>query len=373
MPRLLLCLLLCLACSAVYAEESSRLDFSNSPFEIPAEPEPATGEPLVLMFTGDTKLCGRTAQQIARHGRDYPFSKVAEHLRSADLCFGNCETAITDHPTHTPGKSAAAVKAGKAFVFKSSPAYSGPILRDAGFDILQLANNHAMDWCAQGLLDTMAALDEAGIAHVGAGADYAAASAPRIVEVNGMRVGFLAYSLVVPAKSSARRNSPGINFLPADYKGTLRKHIAALRAEADLVIVGFHWGKESTTVPNAQQRNVGRAAIDAGADLVIGTHTHSFQGIEFYGDGVIAYSLGNFVFTGASKLLAGGVLRVQVAPEGERLRVTEVALLPCWIRDGVPTPSSEKGLRSKVNGVLRATGSRFGAEQDGWLAVERLR
>jgi poly-gamma-glutamate synthesis protein (capsule biosynthesis protein) len=354
------------------ADEQDRpLDFSQSRFDAPADP--TQDRPLVLMFTGDTKLEGRTAQQIAQKGRDYPFKAVAEILRGADLCFGNCETAITDYAKHTPGKPADRVKKGLAFVFKSDPRSSGPILADAGFDVMQLANNHAMDYCAQGLADTLVSLDAAGIRHVGAGKDYAEASAPLIVDVDGTRIGFLAYSQIIPPQSAARTSGPGISYLPANYKRVLDQQIADLREQADVVIVCFHWGVEGTNLASQVQRSIGHWCIDNGADLVIGSHPHTFQGIEHYKEGLIAYSLGNFVFTGKSSRLAGGILRVTLDRRSGRPQLDEAALLPCWIDAGVPRPSQDESLLRQLGDTLRTVRSRLGADSEGWHAVEVAR
>jgi poly-gamma-glutamate synthesis protein (capsule biosynthesis protein) len=272
----------------------------------------------------------------------------------------------------TPGKPLDAVKAGKAFIFKCDPRTSGKVLTENGYDIVQLANNHAMDYGAEGLLDTFAALDEAGVAYVGAGKDYADAAAPRIMEANGARIGFLAYSMIVPPYSAAKSDAAGINYVSVYYATQLKRDIAAMRDKVDLVVVGFHWGQEGSDIPSNAQRKIAHAAIESGADLVIGTHTHTFQGVELYRGGLIAYSLGNFVFTGKSKLLASGVLRVRVARDGDRLRFSDAAVLPCWVRDGVPNPSSEANLRAHLSTVLKATGSRFGAADGDWLSIEPI-
>jgi poly-gamma-glutamate synthesis protein (capsule biosynthesis protein) len=272
---------------------------------------------------------------------------------------------------HTPGKTDAAIAARQAFVFKSDPACSGAIFAAAPFAVMQLANNHAMDYGGEGLADTCAALDAAGIAHVGAGADYAAADAPVVIAARGVRVGFLAYSLIVPPGSAAGRDRPGLNTLPAQYAQWLRRDIAALRPQCDLVVVGFHWGHEGSSVPDADQRRIGRAAIDAGADLVIGGHPHTFQGVEYYGAGLIAYSMGNFCFSGASARLAGGILRVELEPgaKGTPPQRVSASLLPCWIEAGRPVPSADARLRSTLERDMRATGSTLGPDEDGWLAI----
>lgn len=360
---LLLAAVLCIAVSA------TPLDFGASRFDAPPErPVSARGARLTLMFAGDTKLGGRTAQQMAQHGQDYPFGLVAQQLREADVTFLNYESAITSHPHSTPGKPQSMIAAGRAFVFKSDPATSGPILAKAGIDIVQLANNHAMDYGPQGLRDTLAALDAGGISYVGAGPDYASAAAPLVIESQGIRVGYIAWSLIVPSQSRAGADSPGINTLSQDYRRALGRDIGALRQRCDIVVAGFHWGVESTTVPNKLQRDIGHAAIDAGADIVIGTHPHSMQGVEFYKHGVIAYSLGNFVFTGASQRLAGCILRVEAPAEG---RPCTVSLLPCWINDGRPAPSDDPRLRQELERIMRATGSTLKDTEDaaGWLAA----
>jgi len=365
-----LVLILCLLPATAWSDEGAPqppLDFSHSRF---AAPDQQQCKHITLVFTGDTKLCGITAQQMAKHGSAWPFRNVRDVLRSADLCFGNCETAITACTQHTPGKSDAAIARRGAFVFKSNPATSGAVLADAGFDVMQLANNHAMDWCGSGLLDTLAALDAAGIQHVGAGSDYASASAPLIVDVQGVKVGLLAYSLIVPPASAAGNHMPGINFIPAYYQPLLRRQIAALRPQVDVLVTCFHWGVEGSTVANQLQRDIAHLCIDSGADLVIGTHPHSFQGIEHYRDGLIAYSLGNFVFTGEPRQLAGGILRVEVEVSGDSPRLDEVALLPCWIKDGVPTPSQDPKLLGQLATTTLHAGSQLAPGEAGWLGVE---
>jgi len=364
-----------------------KLDLSHSRFAPPPDAAPtnrqrplparprgaaASGD-LVLMFTGDNKLCGRTAQEIARFGADYPYALVTDTLHSADIAFGNCEGTITACALHTAGKTDAAIAAREAFVFKSDPQCSGNIFAAAGFGIMQLANNHAMDFGGTGLADTCDALDGASIAHVGAGADYPAARAPAVIAAKGVRVGFLAYSLIVPPLSAAGHPGPGINTLPWQYAAALKRDIGELRQHCDFVVVGFHWGKEGSAVPNADQRKLGHAAIDAGADLVIGGHPHTFQGAEFYNGGLIEFSMGNFVFSGASPTIASGILRVTVHPpqrSTERPQITSAALLPCWVRAGRPTPSADKRLRGVLARDMRATGSELVDDADGWLTLE---
>jgi poly-gamma-glutamate synthesis protein (capsule biosynthesis protein) len=149
------------------------------------------------------------------------------------------------------------------------------------------------------MLETMEILTENNIAGVGAGSNLEAARQPVILEVQGIRIGFVSYTEMwfvharEPISWQATSDEPGVVPALPEY---IWEDISALRDEADIVIASFHWGKEYASQPAAEQKALARLAVDAGADLVLGHHPHVLQGIEFYKHGVIAYSLGNFVF-----------------------------------------------------------------------------
>jgi poly-gamma-glutamate capsule biosynthesis protein CapA/YwtB (metallophosphatase superfamily) len=308
---------------------------------------------LTLCFTGDNLPGSRMAGLIDQHGSDWPFALVCEPLRGADICFGNLECALTDYSRSTPGKSLESVRAGQNFLFKAAPQRSASLLAAAGFDILSLANNHAMDYCGEGLRDSITALDGAGVAWVGGGHNAAEAAAPRIIDCRGWRVGFLAYSLIVPPGSRAAADSPGINTLAKEFTPALQEAIGALRTQCDIVVVSFHWGKESSSSPQRYQREIAHSAIDAGADIVAGHHPHCLQPVELYGGGVIAYSLGNFLFTGASPLLQSCILRVTAGADG---RVARVELLPVWVRNGRPELSADPRVTDYISRLCTTVG-----------------
>ncbi|MGE5599443.1 MAG: CapA family protein, partial [Bacteroidota bacterium] len=135
--------------------------------------------------------------------------------------------------------------------------------------------------------------DRHGISHAGAGANLAAARRPAVLDVNGLRLAFLAYSLTYPTEFYAGAARAGT---APGYEQYLRADIPAAKNQADLVIVSFHWSAELLNYPKDYQRRLGRLAIDLGASLVVGHHPHVLQGVEVYRGGVIAYSLGNFAF-----------------------------------------------------------------------------
>jgi poly-gamma-glutamate synthesis protein (capsule biosynthesis protein) len=256
-----------------------------------AQPSPTATEPAVtLAAVGDVMLGRTVGEAIGRYGADYPFQQVAAVLREADIAFANLEVPIT----------AGGAPAQKDYVFRTPPEAAAG-LAGAGLDIVSLANNHVLDYGVVGLADTLAALGQAGIAATGAGEDEAAARTPAILGVEGLRVAFLGYVQVPDdsvsgfgeAELAAGPDRPGVAW--ARREAVIADVEAAAR-EADLVVVSLHAGTEYQEEPSALQRELAHAAVDAGADLVLGHHPHVLQGIERYKGALIAYSLGNFVF-----------------------------------------------------------------------------
>lgn len=251
---------------------------------------PGRGGTVTLDAMGDFMLARGVATQIQRNGPEFPFAKVADRLRGADVRFGNLEFALTDRGE----------QARKDYTFRAPPS-SAQSLASARINIVDLANNHVLDYGGQGLLDTLAALSRSGVLETGAGADAERVHTPTIVQVNGLRIAWLAYVNVpddsvtgfVARSLEAGPGHPGVAWGTTD---AIRRDVAAAKQSADLVIVALHSGFEYASDPNSVQRDLAHAAIEAGASLVLGAHPHVLQGIEYYRGGVIAYSLGNFVF-----------------------------------------------------------------------------
>lgn len=293
---------------------------------------------VVLDAVGDVMLGRSVGQAMRERGMTYPFEAVQPLLAGSDLRFANLELALTER----------GIPAAKRYVFRAPPA-AAAILRFAGFTLLSLANNHVLDYGHEGLLDTVAALDQAGIAHAGAGRSHDEAHAPAVVTVHGLRIALLAYVNVPDDVGSgfstragaAGPGTPGVAWGTAE---AVRRDVTAARAQAELVIVSVHAGFEYTATPNAVQRELAHAAVEAGAALVLGSHPHVLQGVEFYRGVPIVYSLGNFVFDlddddlrqpGLPSVLSA-VLRVTLDRSGARA----LRFLPVRIdeRDGRPVP-----------------------------------
>ncbi len=256
-------------------------------------------------------LSGSGSVTFQRRGFDYPFAATAGELHKGDIVVGNLEAPIARGGTEFTDKR---------FRFRTAPK-TAAALREAGFAVVTLANNHMMDFGPAALHETLVHLDKTGVAHTGAGDSLAAARQEAVITVADKRVAFLAYSMTFPTEFYATPDSAGT---APGYPRYFREDIARARAGADHVIVSFHWGSEQATAPHPYQVEAARAAIDSGADAVIGHHPHVLQGIEWYKRGVILYSLGNFVFGTMSRTsdrsviaritLDNGVKKVELVP-----------------------------------------------------------
>jgi poly-gamma-glutamate synthesis protein (capsule biosynthesis protein) len=174
--------------------------------------------------------------------------------------------------------------------FASSPLLASA-LATSGFSLASIASNHIMDFGSDGLTDTIRVLQAQGLPSVGAGADIDAATRPAVRTLGPTTIGFLSYCK--PGESNARAGLAGA----APLKDTLiYRQISELRGSVDLICVQLHWGMEYCTLPDKWQIELARRIIDCGASLVVGHHPHVLQGIERYQNGLIAYSLGNYMF-----------------------------------------------------------------------------
>jgi poly-gamma-glutamate synthesis protein (capsule biosynthesis protein) len=248
-----------------------------------AQKTDAAADEVTIAAVGDIMLGGRTGPFLEQHGPDYPFKNVMPDLSRADLVVGNLESPIS-----TRGKAVE----NKKFTLRAAP-IAAEALRSAGIRVVSLANNHAMDFGPLALQDTLEALTANNVLFTGAGMNLDDARAPAIVKVKGKTLAFLSYSLTFPLEFFASSGRPGT---APGYDEFVKADIEKARPLADLVVVSFHWGAELMISAKDYQVELGRKAIDWGADLVLGHHPHVLQDLELYKGRLIVYSLGNFVF-----------------------------------------------------------------------------
>lgn len=294
-------------------EQMPETEEVQEPEEI-QEPEVEEQEPITLVFSGDILLSSYVLNNYEKSGINGVLSEELQlEMQNADITMVNEEFPFSTRGTQAQDKQ---------FTFRVDPSYV-KILQEMGIDVVTVANNHALDYGKEALSDTFQTLDGAGIAYVGAGESKERAAEPYIVEMSGKKIGFLAASRVIPEVSwNIDNQQPGM--LCTYDSAELCEAIRKTKESCDYVVVYVHWGIERENTPQDYQRQLGQAYIDAGADMVIGSHPHVLQGIEYYNGKPIVYSLGNYIFN--QDIGSTVLLKATVTPENE----TSLQVIPAY-------------------------------------------
>lgn len=331
------------------------------PKQKPPSPPPAPPPPVITVAgVGDILLAGRAEKLSAQEGVGAPFASVKTTLASADLAIGNLECPLSGRGS----------PAEKTYTFRA-PRQAAGDLRAAGLDVVCLANNHSLDYGRPALQDTLGALQQAGLVWVGAGENLTQARQAKFFSFGKgktakTRIALLAFSNMLPTDFYAGENRGGT--VPALVE-LIKQDVGEAAKKADFTIVSFHWGKELSDRPTPGQRALAHLAIDSGADLVLGHHPHVLQGVESYKNGVIAYSLGNFVFPSRSLTRESVILLAHF----QKPKKISIELQPIWIEGCAPQPAAGEtgrkilqrvaGLSNPLGGALEIRGERA------WLTV----
>ena len=264
-------------------------------------------KPVTLAFVGDVMLSRAVGSEMKnKNNYDFPFLLADDFLKNSDITFGNLEGPISDR----------GINQGSVYSFRDNPrAVEGLVY--AGFDVMSLANNHIFDWGRDALMDTATTLTANGIVPIGVGKNFDDANSPAIIESGNLKVAFLAYTNLYPKSLDAGPASPGISEYDVKNIDSEVKKIKNNK-QADIVVVSLHWGTEYETHADEWQKDVAHLIIDAGADVVVGHHPHVTQEVELYKNGVIFYSLGNFVFDQpfSQETTHGLAAKVEVSKDG---------------------------------------------------------
>ncbi|MEF9840111.1 MAG: CapA family protein [Clostridia bacterium] len=304
------------------------LDAEGNPITNEKEVENNDSVLLTMSFAGDVTI-GTNVQhkgasifekELERHGSNihFAFSNVKDIFQSDDLTMVNFEGTLTS-ASRNPSKL------NNAFLFRADPSYVDLFSRN-GIETVSLENNHVLDMGEDGNIETKRTLLNAGIT-------YASENEPAIMTVKGIKIGSLAY------QTFGGRHDELIDKVPNDIEN-LRD------AGCQIIIVSYHWGNEKDTTPNENQIRLGRATIDAGADLVVGHHSHRINPIEYYHDRYICYSLGNFCFAGNSKPddMSTYIFQIRIQVINNVATSEHIRIVPCRIssntdyNDFTPTP-----------------------------------
>ena len=271
-----------------------------------------------IILTGDVLFANAFKAAYDAGGIERVVSpELLEQLKAADILMVNNEFPFSDRGEPM---------ADKQFTFRCSPSYV-KAFNEMGVDIVSLANNHTLDYGRAALSDTFLALDEAGILYGGAGDSVERAKEVQVMEVNGKKYGFIAVSRVVPSADWKIENATPGMFTCYDSMALIEV-IKEAKQTCDFVTVFPHWGTEYSEQPNAVQRELAKKCMDAGADLVVGAHTHCLEGIEYIDGKPVFYSLGNFIF--GQNIDRSAAVKVTVTEDG----TVSYALIPVYASDG---------------------------------------
>lgn len=261
----------------------------------------------------------------------------------------------------------------KSYHFRADPSRVG-FLSEIGADLVLLANNHVFDYGEEALLDTLAALGEAGMPFTGAGRDISEASEPYVLMINGRRIAFTAatageqYERAIHTRAAAE-NLPGVLecYDPSAYLEVIR----TAAEENDFVIASIHWGMEYEEQYRQNQRELAEKMVEAGADAVIGTHTHCLQGINMIGEAPVFYSLGNFWFN--EKPLYSGMAELTLHvpfSEEEPVTLARTRFLPCTQYSLYTSLSEDPAEKQQIlDHMERISGGQVFFEEDGTVGV----
>jgi gamma-polyglutamate biosynthesis protein CapA len=218
---------------------------------------------------------------IGKYGKDYLFQNVKEYFQDSDIVFANLECVLSNKNLDANDI--------RSTLFRGSPEYID-ILKKAGFNILNIANNHSMQHGFEAFNDMKMNLQKNSIHPLGIKDVNNLLSLPVIFDITNIKIAFIGYSL-----EKDKYSDDELPYAKGDLSN-IKKDISDLKKLADIIIVSVHWGLELMLSPSNNTIKLARQIIDSGADIILGHHSHTLQGIERYKDKLINYSLGNFVF-----------------------------------------------------------------------------
>ena len=286
---------------------------------------------VTVAFAGDVHFEGRTAGRLAVAPPEQALGPISATLSDADLAVLNLETAITGRGAPEP----------KTYTFRTSPK-ALDVLRDSGVDVVSLANNHAVDFGADGLTDTLAAKTASPVPVVGVGRNAKEAYAPYVTTVRGVKLAVLAASQVEDLTNQKwRAGAAKAGIASALDVPALLKAVQDAKKQAPVVIVYLHWGEEGKACPTTAQTTLAKKLAAAGVTAVVGTHAHTMVGSGMLGKTYVGYGFGNFLWYGTSDYPFSnetGVTTLTLTADG---KVTGEEFTPALVDDrGVPQPQS---------------------------------
>ena len=287
---------------------------------------------------GDMMLGRSITNKGSKNNYKNMFSGVSDLWKDSDYVAGNLECVLLDN--------ASDYEKNDKEIHINAETKTANVLKENGFTLVSLANNHLADFKAKGVVNTLDTLDKVGLKHVGAGRNLTEAAEYDMQEINGVKIATIAVSDIIPKDFAARDSKAGILTTK-----TLKYYQAVKDAseKADLVIANIHWGVEYGMTETEAQQQLARNLINWGVDVVICSHPHVLQPVEKYGDGIIFYSMGNFVFDqGWSRTKDSMVLNYYVDENGN----CSFEITPIRIKDGYPEVTNNAFFKKRTYRTL---------------------
>jgi poly-gamma-glutamate synthesis protein (capsule biosynthesis protein) len=260
-------------------------------------------EGIKVAFVGDIMLDRGVYNKIVKKGAgdfNFAFANIKNDLKKYDLLVGNLEGPVSDK----------GIDKHDLYSFRMDPQIL-PVLKDLGFGVLSIANNHIDNWGLSAIEDTISRLSSSGIQVVGGGMNSQESYAPVIINTKGLKIALLSFSEFGAGQYESGTSTAGISVISEQ---ALKRGIELARKSADIVVVIFHFGEEYKNTPTEYQKKYAHMAVSLGANLVVGHHPHIVEPIEYYKNTYIAYSLGNFIFDQyfSPETMQGGLLELEI-------------------------------------------------------------
>jgi poly-gamma-glutamate capsule biosynthesis protein CapA/YwtB (metallophosphatase superfamily) len=312
---------------------------------------------LNLIFLGDTMMTGKVAEAMKRHGLDYPLREFALILEEADFIVVNLETAV--------GYSGELME--KTYAFQTDPKYLDLFMPYREKLLFTLANNHGMDGP---LSETMNALEAAGFQYVGVGDNLDEAFQPYVNEINGVSFAIFGASQVIPS-ADWRATEHKAGMATAYHPEPLVSYLEGWTERVDYVITYLHWGTEREDQPNENQLKLEEALKDAGVNLIIGSHPHVLQAIEWNNDRqMTAYSIGNFVFTTSHHPASNDTAALKISLSSGKIEA--VKAYPAEIRWGLVRVLTEPEERDRIFQRIQMLSESIEVDRQGNLTRKKI-
>lgn len=333
-----------------YAYEKTIVKECSSPYQT------------VLDFTGDYSLAEDVGTTTYFHSVDDDLTQcisenLLQEMNAADIMVVNNEFTYSNRGEPIPGKD---------YTFRADPKLSEKLL-DMGTDVAGLANNHTYDYGEEGLLDTLDAIAEQGIPTIGAGKNLDEASEPVYFIANGRKIAIVAATQIersIKYTKEATEDSPGVlkTLSPTKYVEVIKE----AKKNSDYVICFVHWGTEHTHAYGADQHALAKAFVDAGADAIVGGHSHCLQGVDMI-DGVpVYYSLGNFYFSQEKEMpddYDTAMAQLVIEADGK----IYAKILPCKFSGGVLSLLEDGGEIERILTNIRGYSTLATLDENGYI------